>query len=131
MRPRHRRQQSLRLHRRQHHRQPRRSRRSLNVPQIPQLHLQHLSVKKHQGIQRLILSGHRHLLSRSQITQETLHLRRPQLARMPLAVKENKPLDPLAVSLFRAQGIMFKPHHLAHLIQQFQFRIGAKPFPNH
>ncbi len=41
-------------------------------------------------------------------------------------MKFDVPKDPLAVSLFGAIGIMMVTQHLAHLIHQFQFRIGDK-----
>ena len=45
---------------------------------------------------------------------------------MLLAVEENKPFNPLAISLFGPQRIMLKPHDLTDLIQQFEFRIGPE-----
>jgi hypothetical protein len=42
-------------------------------------------------------------------------------------MKQHEPFDPLAISLFRPQRIMLEPHHLAHLIQQFELRIGHQP----
>jgi len=74
----------------------------------------------------LILGGHRHLQAGRQIIQKAPHFRRAQFPGMLLAVEENKPFNPLAISLFGPQRIMLKPHDLTDLIQQFEFRIGPE-----
>jgi len=43
---------------------------------------------------------------------------------MPLAVKEDKALDPIPVSLLRPEGEMLESHDLAALLLQSEFRIG-------
>jgi hypothetical protein len=40
---------------------------------------------------------------------------------MPLPVVDDKPLDPVDISLLGADGVMLAPDDVSHLIEQFRF----------
>jgi hypothetical protein len=54
-----------------------------------------------------------------QIAEKPLHFQGAHLAWVAFSVKEDKTLNPLAVSGFGADRVVFESHHLADLLQQF------------
>jgi hypothetical protein len=67
------------------------------------------SLQKQYGCQRLILGRSRHVALHRQMRQKPLHLRRPQLARVPLTVELNEALDLIDAGLLGPDaGVM--PH---------------------
>ena len=137
VRARHPGEQPMRFGTRQHHRQPRRAPGPLDLANLPQFHVQHFAIQKHQPVEGLILRGHRHLLVHRQIVEKRLHFSGSQLARMTPApgghrtsppMKLQKPSDPLPISFLGADGVMFESRHLTELIQQFELGIGNEAF---
>jgi len=47
-------------------------------------------------------------------------------SRMPLAVIDNEPLNPVDVSLLSADAVMFASDDVPHLIKQFRFARGRR-----
>jgi len=60
-----------------------------------------------------------------EVRQKRLHLGRPHVARMLLAVKQDEAPNPLNVLRFRPDAVMLDPNSLAHLIEQFG-RMGLR-----
>jgi hypothetical protein len=81
-----------------------------------------LSHGKEQGGQRLILRTRRHVALQRQMRQKRGNLRRPQIARMTLAMKEDEAFNPVDVGRLRAQAVMPGPKVRTHLIQQAGLR---------
>src|SRR3569833_2468312 len=112
------RQHRTHFRRRQHHGKARRSFRALKTVQPPQLLIQHFLIKEQNGAQGLILRRRRHIPLRRKVGQESVHLLHPHLRGVLLAVKKNKPFDPINIRLFRAYAVMLDPDFLPHLLQQ-------------
>jgi hypothetical protein len=79
--------------------------------------VQHAVVQKHQGIQGLGLGGGRHPSFNGQVVQKAFDLNGPQIARMPLAVKEDELPDPETVGLFSTPAVMAAPASGGNLVE--------------
>jgi len=47
---------------------------------------------------------------------------------MLASMKQNKPANPLQIRFLRAPRQVLEPHDFPALIEEFQFRVGQKPF---
>jgi hypothetical protein len=75
-------------------------------------------VEKQQRRERLVLRRRRHVALRGEPAQESRHLSRAHLARMPLLVEENEAADPVPVRLLGAPAVMPRAYHLAKALDQ-------------
>jgi hypothetical protein len=92
-----------------------------------QLFVQHLPVEEEQGRQRLVRRGGGHVAIHRQVRQEGLDLRCAHLVGMALAMKEDEPPDPVDISIFGADGIVFEADGIAHPIQELFGFHGKSP----
>ena len=107
---------------RQHHRQALRLLGADDLVEPGQIDIQHLAVKKQQGRQRLILRRRRHPPLHRKMSQKSLNLDRPHLARVALAVEEDEAFYPLKILCFGADAVMLDAQAIAHLVEQFWWR---------
>jgi len=59
------------------------------------------------------------------LTQERLHLRRPHLPWMPLAMKKDEPTNPLHIGVLGAQAVVLGSDPIPYLIEPFAGRLGG------
>ena len=103
----------------------------LHSRQPGQFEAQGLLVKKQQRTLGLILRRRRHPPCNRQVRQKGRHLLSAQLARMPLARKDNKSSNPIYIRLFRTETVMSKAQAPAHIVQQARLARPDDPFPVH
>lgn len=87
---------------RRHYRQAPRLLGSLDIAQPWQLDLQHISIKKQDRTQSLILGGRRNVALTGEIAEKGCELIATNVTRVALAVKEDEPPDPLDIRLLAA-----------------------------
>src|SRR5690606_30499019 len=83
-----------------------------------QLDPEHLPVQEQQRRQRLVLRTRRNPPPRGQAGQERLHLRPAKLARMSLAIGQDKAADPGDIRLLGAKAVMLDPKTAPYPVQQ-------------
>ena len=79
---------------------------------------QDLAVEKQQGIEGLILSRRRELFIDGEMRKKGADCVGIQFPRMALAVKEDEPLDPIAISFFGADTEVPEASDVGDLIEQ-------------
>lgn len=79
---------------------------SLNIVQPGQLNPQYFPVQKQQARQRLVLRSRSHFPANRQIGQKRFHMLRPQVSRLPLAMKQNMAFNPIDIGPLGAQAVM-------------------------
>src|SRR5919106_881496 len=80
------------------------------------LMLEHFLVEKEQRAERLVLSGRSDIEIAREVSEKLCYLFFRQIVRMTFPVKENETLDPVDISLLRANAVLFQPDGVAHLI---------------
>lgn len=90
--------------------------RTLDPVEPRQFNPQHLLVEKQQRRQRLVLRGSSDVTLDREVREERCDLRRPQLARVSLAVKQDEASKPADVGLLSAVAIVLEAQSLAHLV---------------
>jgi hypothetical protein len=76
------------------------------------------SVEEKQGAHRLVLGRGGDVPGDSQVREEVFDLAFAHLERMPLAVEEEEPLDPLDVGILGADPGMPRPERVPHALEQ-------------
>jgi hypothetical protein len=83
-----------------------------------QLHAEHVSIQEEQGTECLVLGGRGDLVSYGERGQECRDLGRPHLGRMPLAVEEDEPPDPVNVGFLGPATVVPGADRLADAVQE-------------
>jgi hypothetical protein len=91
---------------RQNHWELRRFFRALDLFQPADFMPKHLFVEKKQGAQRLVLGGGCDIEITRQMSEKVRNFLFGHFSRMPLAVVDDKPLNPVDISLLGADGVM-------------------------
>ena len=66
----------------------------------------------------MILRRRRDMMVHSQVGQKRFDFHPPHLFGMAFLMKQNKPLCPIDVGIFRPDGVMLRAQDVAHLIEQ-------------
>jgi hypothetical protein len=74
-------------------------------------------VEKQYRIESLVLSGRCNISIYNQMGQKSFDFRLSHILRMPLIVKQDKPLYPRYIRSFGANGISFQPNELPDFVQ--------------
>jgi hypothetical protein len=77
-----------------------------------------MPIQKQDRRQRLVLGRCGDIAPHGKMGQKHRHLGLAHLRRMPLALEQDKPLDPIDVALLGAQAVMPAAQYLAHMVQQ-------------
>ena len=96
---------------------------AFGLPRADRIHRPHLLAKdclieKEQRAQGLILRGRRDMPVHGQVGQKRFDVHPPHLGRMAFLMKQNKPLCPIDVGMFRPDSVMLCAQDVAHLIEQ-------------
>lgn len=105
------------LTRRQHGRQSLRPPGPHDALQLIERLSENLVVKKKQARESLVLCGGGHVFPNSSMREELIDLSLTHLLRMPLPMKQDIPLRPMHVRLFRAQCQMPQSRRIANPIE--------------
>jgi len=89
--------------------------------QIANFAPEHMAIEKQQGEKRLVLCRGADLLLNGQIGQKGVDFRFGHFGGMAHLVKEDVPLDPVAIGLFRAAAVVTGPQCFAHLVKQLRW----------
>src|SRR5262249_49340130 len=84
----------------------------------PHLLAEDFLIEKEQSAQGLILRGRRYLTVHGQVGQKCFDFHPPHLGGMTFLMKQNKPLGPIDIGMFRPDGVMLRAQDVAHLIEQ-------------
>jgi hypothetical protein len=80
--------------------------RAYNVVNPAHLELEHVTIEKEQGAERLILRRGAHMMLYSERGQKVFNLLFAQLGRVAFAMKENETLHPMYVGVFGPQTVV-------------------------
>jgi hypothetical protein len=78
-----------------------------------------LLIEKQERAQRLVLSGGSDISIPRQVGQECGHLRFRHLARVPFAMETDEADDPIGITAFGANTVVFQTHQIAYLLKEF------------
>ena len=91
-----------------------------DVLQPTEVLLQHVAVKKQDGVHCLILGGGRHVFLDGQVSQKGLDFSFAHLLGMTLVMEQDEALDPAQISLFCADTVVLEADQIPYLVQQFR-----------
>jgi hypothetical protein len=96
---------------------------AFGLPRADRIHRPHLLVEdclieKEQRAQGLILCGRRDMTINGQVGQKRFDFHLSHLGGMAFLMKQNKPLGPIDIGIFRPDGVMLRAQDVPHLIEQ-------------
>jgi hypothetical protein len=83
------------------------------------LDLEHLLVKEGERAERLVLGGSGDVPDCRQVGEKCADLCFTHLGRVPLAMKQDEPLDPAQIGILCAEAVVPYPNRPAHLLQKW------------
>jgi hypothetical protein len=75
-------------------------------------------IEEEQSAQGLVLRGRCYMTVYGQVDQKRFDFHSPHLGRMAFLMKQNKPLCPIDVGIFRPDGVMLRAQDVTYLIEQ-------------
>jgi hypothetical protein len=84
----------------------------------PHLLVEDFLIEKQQRAQGLILRGRRDMTVHGQVGQKRFDFPPPHLCGMAFLMKQNTPLGPIDIGMFRPDSVMLRAQDVAHLIEQ-------------
>jgi hypothetical protein len=86
----------------------------------------HIPVEEEDGAESLRLSGRGDIFFNGERGEEVRDFRFSHIGGMTFVVEEDKLFDPVEVSLFGANAVMFEADDVADLIEEFRHRLILK-----